>query len=1353
MHLRLLNASLLLVVLSTVQGQPLSRPAKIDPRLRTAAPATSVRALVTLRDQPQVEALLMAEAATSPARATAETELGRARDTASYLKAKTRLDEITVATRQRAAADVWARVRLQQDGVEGRIRALGGVVITRYWSINMLAIEIPARALDALEGDPEIAIVEQEEIHHTNLVSSVPAFGAPTMWNAGFTGRGEAVGVLDTGISAGHPGFANVDLVTKVFLDGGRRAFCFADDASSTGDLVEHGTHVSGIVAMQGYGNYPNSFGVARGLGTLYSLKVGFLTKATQAANCKDGGSFSSFDYFAAIDWALANTAIGVFNASFGRLAEGDDDTDTRKFDYYVDTFGVSFAIAAGNEGPGTGTLGTPGTAYNVITVASMNTNQTATRSDDTLSNFSSRGPTPNNRAKPDIAAPGSVIYSAAYNSNGLLGLSGTSMAAPHVAGAVALIRSAGIKDPRAIKALLINSADGAGWNGGTGWGYANLATLNGQRNTRVDSIDARTVKFYRSAPVSGTFKATIAWNRHTSVNNQVPGVFNDLGLKLYTGQDNTEVMASTYHGQNVQQVWWSKGGAMVAKVFAGDLSTDSETFGIAFTSSSTPVNGPSLSIFCTAPTAAVSAAAAFSISCTASNEGDLDAFGVNGSLSLPSGYGGGAPQAFGTVAARTSATRVFSVTTGTASGTVRANISSASYGETFTAASSNVSVIVGTTTLPVLSVSPTSLSFNYTSGGAVPGAQTASVALSKATAAATATTSAVWLRATLAAGSAPTSLAVSVVPGTLTAGTYTGTVQVNAVGAAGSPSTVTVTLRVAAASTTVRAENQRLARTVDLRNGCPVPDAVSRFFTTDAQVRLWFVLRSTKQGETGTAEWIGPNNAVFQTASLGLIASNGDYCFSPGLDVGTLPAAVQTGQWQVRVNWMGVPQFTLSFSLARPVTLSSAVTTDAIPDGVCAVPNKRSNFFVTDSRVYVWFSVRNYQGGDLPTASFVKPDGSEFYAATWNPAPNDNGTRCYWAWIDVAGSDATRWQGTWTVKGKWNGIEYFAIDFTIAAPVNVERRLMTSDPVDSLGCTVPSSTRTFVRSDATATVWFSVNGANGGDVARVEYLAPDGGLFSNIYWDPLDSGGNWCFWAWLDVASDARVQARVGKWTVNAYWNDFQVFTTDFTIAPVTLSALMLTKATLPSLCSTPVPTTSFLTTDLQVRAWFTVDDALGGDLPLVEWWSPDGVKYSSSNFNRIASDGSWCLATSLTISGQAAASKPGQWTSRVLWNGVEIYRIPFRIDKVAGSEILSLSAARADWLEETAETAEAERLGAAKQRAASLPRRDTPVNCGGASGEGSAGVHCGAGGPAVEFKRDGKARNGFGEGGDARR
>ena len=140
---------------------------------------------------------------------------------------------------------------------------------------------------------------------------------------------------------------------------------------------------------------------------------------------------------------------------------------------------GVVVCVAAGNDGPGSGTVGSPGCARKVITVG-------ATDDVDAIASFSSRGPTQDGRQKPDICFPGVGIAAprAAGTSMGSVvddhytRASGTSMATPHASGAAALILQANpTYTPDQVKGRLMETAKNLGLDGNTqGAGRANVA-------------------------------------------------------------------------------------------------------------------------------------------------------------------------------------------------------------------------------------------------------------------------------------------------------------------------------------------------------------------------------------------------------------------------------------------------------------------------------------------------------------------------------------------------------------------------------------------------------------------------------------------------------------------------------------------------------------------------------------------------------------------------------------------------------------------------------------------------------------------------------------------------------------
>ncbi len=313
----------------------------------------------------------------------------------------------------------------------------------------------------------------------------MPDLGAPTFWTNGYTGQGQAVAVLDTGIRANHPAFAGKTINSQVFLANGSRDSCFGDNATSAEDQHGHGTHIAGIVMSQGMAGWLSYQGVAKGIDTLYSVKVAFRERSGSGCGGATSASALPTDTYIGLDWLLANTPAKIVNYSLGGSVSGDDSSSARTWDQYADNYGLTVSVAAGNSGPGSATMESPGIGYNLISAANWVTR-------GTISNGSSRGPTAGGRYKPDIATPGTNIVSANYNwdtGSAFVAKTGTSMSAPHVAGSAALLQSAGVPSGLATKAVLLNTTDNAGWAADRGWGYANLGRAWGQRAFVADAL------------------------------------------------------------------------------------------------------------------------------------------------------------------------------------------------------------------------------------------------------------------------------------------------------------------------------------------------------------------------------------------------------------------------------------------------------------------------------------------------------------------------------------------------------------------------------------------------------------------------------------------------------------------------------------------------------------------------------------------------------------------------------------------------------------------------------------------------------------------------------------------------
>jgi subtilisin family serine protease len=263
--------------------------------------------------------------------------------------------------------------------------------------------------------------------------------------------------------------------------------------------------------------------------------------------------------------------------------------------------------------------------------------------------------------------------------------LSGTSMAAPHIAGAAALIREAGVTNPLAIKALLINTADNTGWRADTGWGYANLSRAYQQMNYFTSGLGAGQSRFWRGSISSTGFWATLVWNRHVDQNFLNPAL-NPLEIHLYNRSTDAELSTPDNTAQNVKQAYAAVTANAALKVktpsgsFVGGVTT--ESFALALSQSGfVAASGPSLSLSCGAP-GNVMPGATFTLTCTASNNGDLEAYAVTGSLNTPSGFSGNAIRALGVINPSSTATASWTLTAPSSSGgySVQATASSSSF-------------------------------------------------------------------------------------------------------------------------------------------------------------------------------------------------------------------------------------------------------------------------------------------------------------------------------------------------------------------------------------------------------------------------------------------------------------------------------------------------------------------------------------------------------------------------------------------------------------------------------------------------------------------------------------------------
>ena len=343
------------------------------------------------------------------------------------------------------------------------VLSVGGQVIQTLPAANGVEANLTsfeAGALSALPGivvTPDVAVSVQDlpkGSTHPPSDAFLKQTGAASAWSQGATGAGVNVAVLDTGIDP-LPDFAG-RLVGGVDLSGEGNAFH---------DSYGHGTFDAGLIAGNGASSNGKYEGEAPGAG-LVSVKVAGASGTTDLATV-----------IAGVGWTIDNRAslgIGVLNMSLGY--QPIESTAVDPLDTAVEAAwqsGIVVVVSAGNAGPFNGTILSPGDDPLVITVGALDDLGHENPSNDTMTTFSSVGPTaPDGWFKPDLvtsgrsvvslAAPGSTIdtqYPGAQIGAGNFVGSGTSFSAAITSGAVADLLSADPSyGPNTVKGVLLAS-------------------------------------------------------------------------------------------------------------------------------------------------------------------------------------------------------------------------------------------------------------------------------------------------------------------------------------------------------------------------------------------------------------------------------------------------------------------------------------------------------------------------------------------------------------------------------------------------------------------------------------------------------------------------------------------------------------------------------------------------------------------------------------------------------------------------------------------------------------------------------------------------------------------------------
>tara|TARA_A100001388_G_scaffold46689_1_gene30686 strand:+ start:751 stop:2766 length:2016 start_codon:yes stop_codon:yes gene_type:complete len=309
----------------------------------------------------------------------------------------------------------------------------------RYWLIDSIAGTVELDRIYELVQLPGVVFVELDGRLEVQMEDVVPAHGVDLVWqDTGYTGAGVTMAIIDTGIDGNHTALDDLDddnttndpkivafydAINNPGATNGTEIFPYDDNG--------HGTHCAGITAGTGAPDYQH-IGVAP-KANLVGVKV------------LDGGGSGSFAaVMAGMEWTVEKRHefnIRAASMSLGALTgaiewTSSEEESVNRMGNEMMRAGVTLFIAAGNSG-GTGTIGTPGSAEDVITVGSLD-------KDTAIAVYSSQGPTEEGRVKPNLAFVGSSVNAPESNTgDGYVALSGTSMATPGAAGVAVLMYQA----------------------------------------------------------------------------------------------------------------------------------------------------------------------------------------------------------------------------------------------------------------------------------------------------------------------------------------------------------------------------------------------------------------------------------------------------------------------------------------------------------------------------------------------------------------------------------------------------------------------------------------------------------------------------------------------------------------------------------------------------------------------------------------------------------------------------------------------------------------------------------------------------------------------------------------------
>lgn len=321
--------------------------------------------------------------------------------------------------------------------------------------LHSVSSKVSVKCLNRMCSWNGVEKIYLDGIKKTSLYIATPSIGSIAVQKKrGLTGKGINIAILDTGVYP-HPDLTRPVNRIVAFKD-------FINHRKEPYDDNGHGTHITGDAVGNGWmskGKYKSPAPEAG----IVSIKV----------LDKNGDGYDS-TIIKGIEWCIANRKrlkIRILSMSFGGTVNAPccaDDPLCQAVEKATKA-GLTVVIAAGNSGPGRSTIESPGISPSAITVGAVDDRRTLVQKDDRITWYSSRGPAPRGRKKPDLVAPGETIISLRAPRSKLdrelpylriakdyFVLSGTSVSTPIVSGVVAqLLQKHPSLTPKQVKALI----------------------------------------------------------------------------------------------------------------------------------------------------------------------------------------------------------------------------------------------------------------------------------------------------------------------------------------------------------------------------------------------------------------------------------------------------------------------------------------------------------------------------------------------------------------------------------------------------------------------------------------------------------------------------------------------------------------------------------------------------------------------------------------------------------------------------------------------------------------------------------------------------------------------------------